>query len=196
MISEMNIERTVNSDFGMNYCFYVPRYPQHFAAEDWPNDVSCEGEGPDYWGRRCCGLASLRMIIGHFNKNVPMQYELLKNGLNQNAYCTKGWIHKGLAELGSDYGLKGTPIAIKDGAHLQKILVTNGPVIVSITESFPEDGRKGGHLIVVCGRHQHDQETTITFRDPSKWGENHSHVSEKRFLKSFSGRGIYFSEKL
>ncbi|MBO8171260.1 MAG: C39 family peptidase [Bacillaceae bacterium] len=177
---------------GMNYCLHVPRFSQRFESNEWPNGSLCEGEGPEFWGDRCCGLACLRMIMAYYKKHVPSQYELLVEALNINAYCSKGWIHRGLAELGKRYGLKGHPIAIQNGDHLQQLLETTGPIIASVTHKFPEDGRRGGHLVVVCGRHN-ENTLTISFRDPSRWGQNHSCVSEKRFFSSFSGRGICFS---
>ncbi|NDI33163.1 C39 family peptidase [Chengkuizengella sediminis] len=194
MNSEKSFKNAMNSDNGMNYCFNVTRYSQHFEADEWPDNTLCEGKGSDYWGKRCCGLACLRMMISHFSEKVPSQYELLIKGLEQNAYCSKGWIHKGLAELGAEYGLKGTPIDIKNGEHLQDVLQKTGPIIVSITETFPKDGRKGGHLVVVCGFHN-NQGTTISFRDPSKWGEGDSVVTEERFFSSFTGRGICFGKR-
>ncbi|MFS1512974.1 C39 family peptidase [Chengkuizengella sp. SCS-71B] len=194
MNAENNLINIVSPDKGMNYCFNVTRYSQRFEIDEWPEGTLIEGKGSDYWGKRCCGLACLRMMISHFSGKAPSQYELLKKGLNQNAYCSKGWIHKGLAELGAEYGLEGTPIYIKNRQQLQATLEKSGPIIVSITESFPEDGRKGGHLVVVCGIHQNN-EITISFRDPSKWGESHSAVTEERFFSSFTKRGICFNKR-
>ncbi|MBL4951430.1 C39 family peptidase [Neobacillus sp. YIM B02564] len=176
----------------MNYCLGIPRYSQRFEPGEWPAGVLCAGKGSDYWGDRACGLACLRMILAYFGKPVPSQYELLVEGLQRNAYSPKGWIHKGLAELGESYSLRSAPIVIKNGNQLEQILKTTGPVITSVTHTFPEDGRRGGHLVVVCGRHT-ELEPTITFRDPSRWGASHSTVTEKRFFSSFTGRGLHFS---
>lgn len=134
---------------------------------------------------------SLEDLIAYFGKSVPTQYELLVEGLQRNAYSPKGWIHKGLAELGESYGLRSAPIVIKNGDQLEHILKTTGPVIASVTHTFPEDGRRGGHLVVVCSRHT-ESESIISFLDPSRWGASHSTVTEKRFFSSFTGRGIYF----
>ncbi|SDW37942.1 Peptidase C39 family protein [Marininema mesophilum] len=177
---------------GMNYSLNIPRYPQRFEPHQWPSGKLQQGEGPEYWGNRACGLACLRMIIAHFGNHVPPQYELLTHALEQHAYSSpQGWIHKGLAKLGKKYGLSATPILIENSEKLQYVLETIGPVIASITHKFPEDGRKGGHLVVISGCHRESE--TISFRDPSRWGENHSSVSEKRFFSSFTGRGICFS---
>ena len=177
---------------GMEYCLSVPRYPQRFESGEWPEGALCAGEDSNYWGDRACGLACLRMIISYYRMQVPSQYELLVKGLERKAYSSKGWIHRGLAELGESYGLRAAPIVIENVNELECVLKTIGPVIASVTHNFPEDGRRGGHLVVVCGRHK-DPESTVSFRDPSRWGASHSIVSEKRFFSSFTGRGIYFS---
>lgn len=183
-----------NISMGMNYCMNIPHYPQRFKSGDWPAGVLFESRDSDYWGDRSCGLACLRMIITYYRKPIPTQYELLVEGVKQNSYTSKGWIHQGLADLGEKYGLRATPIAIENGDELERLLKTKGPLIVSITHAFPEDGSSGGHLIVVCGRHINKQlEATVSFRDPSRWGLSNSIVSEKRFFSSFTGRGIVFS---
>lgn len=179
---------------GMDYCLNVPRYPQRFETGDWPAGVIIDGEGPDYWSDRACGLACLRMIIAHFGKPVPSQYELLIQGLEQRAYSPQGWIHQGLAQLGERYGINASLVTVENGDQLQSILETMGPIIASVTLTFPEDGRRGGHLVVICGRHK-QPEPSVSFRDPSGWGASNSIVSEKRFFRSFSGRGICFSKK-
>lgn len=176
----------------MNYCLNIPRFGQHFEKGEWPENVLVEGKDADYWGESVCGLACIRMIMGHYQIRVASSYELLTEGIQLNAYCEKGWIHQGLANIATNFGLKAKPIAIQDGEELEKLLTNNGPVIVSVTGQLPEDGRKGGHLIVACGRHKENGEYKITFRDPSKWGKSNSSVPEKRFLASFTGRGIVF----
>lgn len=171
----------------------MPRFGQHFENGEWPQDALVEEEGADYWGESICGLACLRMIMGHYQMPVVSAYDLLVEGIRLNAYCEKGWIHQGLANIVSKYDLKGTPIAIRDGEELEKLLLNVGPVITSVTGKLPEDGRKGGHLIVVCGRHQENGIQMISFRDPSYWGKTNSIVTEARFWASFTGRGIVFS---
>lgn len=173
----------------------MPRFGQHFEEGEWPPNVLVEDKGADYWGESICGLACLRMIMGHFQIPVVSSYKLLVDGIRINAYCEKGWIHQGLANIASRYSLKATPIAIKDGEELEALLLKSGPVIVSVTGQLPEDGRKGGHLIVASGRYYENGEKMITFHDPSRWGKWNSSVSEKRFLASFTGRGIVFEKR-
>ena len=173
----------------------MPRFGQHFEKGEWPeDDALVEGKDADYWGESVCGLACLRMIMGHYQIAVASAYDLLKEGIQLNAYCDKGWIHQGLANIAAKSGLNAKPVVIQDGEELEMLLTKFGPVIVSVTGQLPEDGRKGGHLIVVCGRYKEDGEFMISFRDPSKWGKSNSIVSENRFMASFTGRGIVFQQ--
>ncbi|MGX9134466.1 cysteine peptidase family C39 domain-containing protein [Rummeliibacillus sp. JY-2-4R] len=176
----------------MNYCHSIPRFGQHFEKGEWKENTLVDGKDGEYWGESVCGLACLRMIMGHYQLQVPSAYNLLIEGIQLNAYCEKGWIHQGLANIVEKYGIQAKPLSINDGEELEMLLTNYGPVIASVTGKLPEDGRKGGHLIVICGRYMEDGEMMISFRDPSKWGKLNSTVSEKRLLASFTGRGIVF----
>jgi hypothetical protein len=70
-------------------------------------------------------------------------------------------------------------------------VLAQGPVIASVTLGFPEDGRRGGHLVVVCGFEEREPRV-VHVRDPARWGASRSSVGEARFLASFSGRVIRF----
>ena len=71
------------------------------------------------------------------------------------------------------------------------------PVIVSVTEKFPDDGRKGGHLVVARGYHQTQPgDPDIFFRDPSGWGQTCDRVPLSRLAASYSGRCITFAPLL
>jgi hypothetical protein len=66
-------------------------------------------------------------------------------------------------------------------------------VIVSVTERFPDDGRKGGHLVVARGHDGHGGNQDILIRDPSAWGQEHDRVPLTRLSASYSGRCITFA---
>jgi ABC-type bacteriocin/lantibiotic exporter with double-glycine peptidase domain len=176
----------------MDYCLNVPRFPQRFEQGDWPEGTLVEGDGPATWGDRACGLACLRMLTAHFGLPVPSQYDLLRQALEINAYSPRGILHQGLADLAARHGLSAAPVAIDTAAQLRRLLTTCGPVVVSITHQLPDDGRRGGHLVVVSGLHE-TPEPAVTFRDPSRWGATHSQVPLERFFSSFTGRGICFA---
>ena len=74
------------------------------------------------------------------------------------------------------------------------IRLKDAPLIISVTEQFPEDGRKGGHLVVACGTTDAgDDGPDILFRDPSAWGQDHDRVPFARLSASYSGRCITFA---
>lgn len=176
----------------MDYCLNVPRYPQRFGPAEWPTGTLCEGEGPDAWGNRACGLACLRMIAAYFGRAVPSQYDLLHRAVARGAYTDRGILHQGLADLATHLGLGAVPVVLETADQLRHLLTSCGPVVVSISHQFPENGQRGGHLVVVSGVHQNPQ-SAVTFRDPSRWGSTHSEVSLRRFFSSFTGRAISFA---
>jgi hypothetical protein len=67
-------------------------------------------------------------------------------------------------------------------------------LIISVTEKFPEDGRKGGHLVVARGTAQSAHGSPdILIRDPSAWGQDHDRVPLTRLAASYTGRCITFA---
>jgi hypothetical protein len=68
------------------------------------------------------------------------------------------------------------------------------PVIILVTEKFPADGRKGGHLVVARGYHDTPSgDADILSRDPSGWGQTCDRVPLSRLAASYTGRCITFA---
>lgn len=63
---------------------------------------------------------------------------------------------------------------------------------MSVTEQLPEDGRKGGHLIILRG-FEDGPDPVIHFRDPSAWGQKHDRVPLSHLAHSYTGRAITFA---
>ncbi|MFI5800516.1 hypothetical protein [Streptomyces sp. NPDC051677] len=61
-----------------------------------------------------------------------------------------------------------------------------------MTEQFPDDGRAGGHLVILRG-YGDALDPTIHFRDPSAWGQTHDRVPLSRVSASYTGRAITFA---
>ncbi|NEE34959.1 hypothetical protein G3M53_57235 [Streptomyces sp. SID7982] len=169
----------------------VRRYPQHFTSEEradaaftWP------AGGPDLWGENCCGLACLRMLLGYFDLAVPSQRSLLARGLELGAYTPKGWHHQGLVNLAEPYGLTGAAVPYDSPQSLQRLALLGIPTIVSVTFRLPEDGRKGGHLVLFLGETVHADRRQAAFADPSRWGAEHHEVPADRFWASWTGRAV------
>ncbi|MGW0538221.1 C39 family peptidase [Streptomyces sp. NPDC003032] len=169
----------------------VRRYAQHFTEEEradsgfvWPPG------GPETWGEKCCGLACVRSILDHYGLPVPSQRQLLRQGLALGAHTSRGWIHRMLVEVARPYGLTGAAAPYTSAAQLRGVAEAGIPSIVSCTFRFPEDGRKGGHLVVFCGEAVRDDGRYVAFADPSRWGAHHTELPGRRFWASWTGRAV------
>jgi hypothetical protein len=133
------------------------------------------------------------MSISVFHgRSLPTLVELLQEGVGSGYYTSKGWIHVGLANLGGAYGVQGKAIPAPTIDDLRSCLESTGsPLIASVTWQFPEDGRRGGHLVVVTAVGD-GSGAQVCFRDPSGWGMDQSRISAARFSASYTGRVIVF----
>ncbi|MGW7750289.1 C39 family peptidase [Streptomyces violaceusniger] len=142
------------------------------------------------WSNRACGLASLRMILLAYGHGAPTVTELLKLAVKHEALTPRGALHAGIASLATELGVASTaePVPVED---LTKRL-GDAPLIVSVTEQFPDDGREGGHLVILHG-YEDGSDPVIHFRDPSAWGQTHDRVPLSRVSASYTGRAITFA---
>jgi len=170
----------------------VPLYRQRFDPGRWREDGFSSLDESLYWSNRSCGIACARMVIGYFNGHAPLMSELLHQALRVSAYSPMGWIHKDLLKILGYYGLSGEARRIGDDLEpIVEALIKSELIIASVTERFPCDGRKGGHLVVVRGVGlENGRVKVIHFNDPSSWGQDNSSVSYERFLCSFANRAI------
>ena len=143
------------------------------------------------WSNRACGMAALRMILLAYGVEAPSVTELLQLGVKRGALTERGWLHTGIAEMATSFGVPGRaePVAAEDltGA------LDAAPLIISITERFPTDGRKGGHLVVAHGYTDDEPDPVILFRDSSAWGQTHDQMPFSRVARSYSGRAVTFA---
>lgn len=61
-------------------------------------------------------MAALRMILLAYDREAPSVTELLKLGVKHNALTERGWLHAGIADLATNFGVPGRaePIAAGD----------------------------------------------------------------------------------
>ncbi len=142
------------------------------------------------WSNRACGMAALRMILLAYGREAPSVTELLKLGVEQAALTDRGWLHAGIVGLAAGFGVPGRaePVAV---AGLSGRLA-DAPLIISVTEGFPDDGRAGGQLVIARG-YEEGPDPVILIRDPSAWGQTHDGVPLSRVAASYSGRAITFA---
>ncbi|MCY9827440.1 cysteine peptidase family C39 domain-containing protein [Vibrio splendidus] len=137
------------------------------------------------WSNRSCGLACVQMLLLHSQINYTNIVSLYEQAIEQEFYTPAGWIHSGLAELLSSRGVPAKAIPIEQ-EEICKGLAKGNMYIVSVTHKFPQNGCKGGHLVLL---HSIDGEV-VFFNDPSTWGESNKQLEKSVFFSSYSGRSI------
>lgn len=168
------------------------RYSQHFHILDEVADIDgITTAERGAWSDRCCGLACLRTILHHHGLGVPTQAELLEQAIRDSAFSEAGIIHHKLVDIATQFGLSGRALPVRDLERLFEMGAEGYPSVVSVTRKFPNDGRRGGHL-VIADRPSDQEATEVNFVDPSRWGRTHDRVPLERFRASYSGRAIVF----
>ncbi|MBO1418645.1 hypothetical protein J0670_29095 [Streptomyces sp. FH025] len=162
---------------------------QRIEPDEWERHGGAAlGERAE-WSDRACGMAALRMILLAYGQQPPSLTELVHLGVAKDALTERGWLHAGIASLAEVYGVPGQAEAVPADELIARL--KQAPLIISVTEKFPEDGRKGGHLVVAHGFEAGD-DPAILFRDPSGWGQQNDRVPLSRLTSSYTGRAITF----
>ena len=169
----------------------VPMCRQRITSEEWQEQAGWSLGDRTEWSDRACGIACLRMLLLAYGKPAPSVTELLKVAVKADALSERGWIHAGLAALAAERGIpaQAEPVAAEDLPER----LGSAPMIISIAEQFPQDGRRGGHLVVARGLVQGDEGLDLLIRDPSSWGQQHDRVPLARAAASYTGRAITFA---
>jgi ABC-type bacteriocin/lantibiotic exporter with double-glycine peptidase domain len=184
--------RTTAARCGHLVCARTPHVKQDIPEEQWPDQFRLQGRDRTHWSHRTCGLACLLSVASFHGRAIPPIFELLQEGVGSGYYTSKGWAHAGLASLGATYGLQGEARPALTIDDLRSCLEsTGGPLIASVALRFPEDGRRGGHLVVVTAAGE-GPGAQVCIRDPSNWGKAEDSISAARFSASYSGRVIIF----
>ncbi|MFI1888289.1 glutamate ligase domain-containing protein [Streptomyces jumonjinensis] len=143
------------------------------------------------WSDRACGMAALRMILLAYGCEAPQVTDLLKTGVEKGILVDRGWVHQGIGDLAGSFGVPGRAEVVPADELIARL--ADAPVIISVTEQFPDDGRRGGHLVVARGfEDEEGSDPVILIRDPSGWGQTHDRVPLSRLIRSYSGRAVTF----
>ncbi|MET4644584.1 hypothetical protein ABID95_004333 [Streptomyces atratus] len=173
----------------MPHAHDVPMCRQLVEAAEWDLHGGWALGDRMEWSNRACGMAALRMILLAYGREAPSVTELLKLGVKHEALTDRGWIHAGIADLAGGFEVPGRAEPVGAGDLLSAL--ADAPVIISVTEQFPDDGRKGGHLVIARG-YTDGTDPDILIRDPSAWGQTHDRVRLSRLVASYTGRAITF----
>jgi len=168
----------------------VPMCRQRIDRLEWRSHGGCDLGDVAEWSDRACGMAALRMILLAHHCPAPPVTELLKLGIRQGALSERGWLHTEIASLASSLGVTSQAHAVP-AAELP-VRLEDGPLIASVTIGFPDDGRRGGHLVVLRGYERNQADPSILFRDPSAWGQANDRVKLAGLARSYTGRCITF----
>ncbi|WP_229054692.1 C39 family peptidase [Aeromicrobium sp. Leaf350] len=163
------------------------RFPQHFHLQ--PEAELPLGIGAaelEEWGERVCGLACLRTVLAFHGLPVPRTWDLVTVARELDAYVPAGIVHARLVEVASRFGLGGAAVALPEIGDVVQIADAGLPTIVSVSPALPDDGSRGGHLIVVGGS---EGDGSVRIADPGRWGATHDRVPLDRFA-SYTGRAI------
>jgi Peptidase_C39 like family len=131
----------------------LPLVRQRFDYDRWREDGFGSRSDSETWSNRSCGIACVAMAVEYLTGSRPDKARLLWRSLDEfAAYSLKGWIHSRLVRLAADYGLHGVCLG-GSRASIQALLglvAEDQVVIASVTEQFPTDGSKGGHLVCIA----------------------------------------------
>ncbi|MCP3755726.1 C39 family peptidase [Streptomyces sp. TBY4] len=168
----------------------VPLCRQLITPAEWAHHGGWALGDRIEWSNRACGLASLRAILLAYGQDAPTVTELLKLAVKHEVLTPRGALHAGIASLADDLGVQSVAEPVPVEGLLARM--DSAPLIVSVTEQLPEDGRSGGHLIILRG-YEDGPDPQILFRDPSAWGQTHDRVPLSRLAASYTGRAITFA---
>jgi len=168
----------------------VPMCRQLIDAAEWDLHGGWALGDRTEWSNRACGIAAVRMILLAYGRQAPTVTELLKLAIKHEVFTPQGAVHARLADLAASFGVPGRAEPVVADELVGRL--GDAPVIISITEQFPDDGRTGGHLVIARGYHD-APDPTILIRDPSGWGQTHDRVPLSRVQASYSGRAITFA---
>lgn len=166
----------------------TPKYiSQHLVKNMSDEELSKLGDDEiEFWTHRTCGIACVSMILNSSLREAPSFYELLKKAIYNDGYTSKGWKHASLASLLKEHGIRHAVSKGMDRYDIEKGLKKGFVYVVSVTHMFPENGKTGGHLVLLY----YMDDSTVYFNDPSTWGEEHHRLEKKRFFSSYSNRCI------
>ncbi len=126
---------------------------------------------------------------------IPEFEDLLGQALAHDAYCDRGWVHAGLANLLVSRGIKAHAKIICPDEIMQS-LEQSALFIASVSLKLPATGgTRGGHLVLLHGVRRVRHWIRVLLCDPSRWGEHLTEICADRLFHTYSGRGILVSPR-
>jgi len=171
--------------------YLIDSFP--FVSQILPPDERVTAQQAEYWSERACGIACVAMILSKIESSFLSLWDLIQEGLRDEAYCPQGWKHHGLLTLLERRGVRGRCVRGLTADDLSERLRQGKVCITSVSTYFrggeKEHGRlirPGGHLAMFFGvRHMefccHHPSSYIPWNRTDWW------VAREQVERSFSG---------
>ncbi|MDP0562640.1 MAG: C39 family peptidase [Candidatus Endonucleobacter sp. (ex Gigantidas childressi)] len=167
----------------------TPFYSQLLTENNYQLEGFESIEDAKSWTKRICGLACLKMVIAKVtNQTVPLK-SLLDQGLAVGGYMKGvGWIHQGLVDVASQYGIIGECQSIDDELELIDKALDSGKLVIASVSCGFDQKKKGGHLVLIIGA---KPDGFLIHHPSSEENEQwfHHFVSRDDFMRCFSENG-------
>lgn len=171
------------------------------AADDprWASSGASTPAEYEFWARKVCGLACLKMLLAWRGRPVPPTMRLVERALAYGAYVrdadhVRGLIYQPFTEwVGAEYGITAETARDLPASELVLHAAAGTPVIASVhpwvrwPQRIPPE--RGGHLVLVTGL----AGGMLRFHNPSGLpGESQRDVLLRPadFARFTAGRGI------
>jgi hypothetical protein len=170
------------------------------AAQDprWAASGAATPREYEFWARRVCGLACLKMILAARSFPVPPMLRLVEDAVRWGAYVrdgdsVAGMIYQPFADwVGAEYGLIAKVLPSLP-AELVEAASPQAPVIASVHSWIRWPDRvppaRGGHLVLVTGM----AGGLIRLHNPSGLpgvSQQDALIRAADFSRFFAGRGL------
>lgn len=172
------------------------------AAADplWESSGADTAEEYAFWAPRMCGMACLRMALGHFGQPVPASVPLVREALAAGAYVREGdHVVRGLiyapfaAWVASRWGLFAEARPQLSVEQVDTEITRGRLVLLSVHKTIrtldPEPAQRGGHLVLAVG----SGPDHITIHNPSGFpghSQEFHQVPRSDLPRFFAGRGV------
>ena len=167
----------------------VPFYSQRVDESNFQQEAFPDVRTAKDWTDRICGLACVKMVVAHFTDEVIPLGRLLQQGLKVDAYIKgTGWVHRGLATLASQFGVRGHAESIGTDIARISTCLNRGELVVASVGDGLDGTRRGGHLIVIVNSTASAFIVHHPSSDPDYDWPNH-HVDHDLFSRCFSANG-------
>ncbi|MFZ3493099.1 C39 family peptidase [Streptomyces sp. 5.8] len=171
------------------------------AADDpqWESSGADTAEEYAFWAPRMCGMACLRMALGHFGQPVPASVPLVREALDAGAYVRDGDQVHGLiyapfaAWVASRWGLFAEARPQLSAEEVDAEVSRGRLVLLSVHKTIrtldPTPAQRGGHLVLAVGANPDH----IAIHNPSGFPEQSQQfhqVPRTDLGRFFAGRGV------